>query len=257
MKKQIISLFALLLSFSMSSPAQKTYALVMGIQKYDNPSFHQNPLKNTAKDARDVKKVLSKSGCEVSLLTGKYVNKENVNYKLSQMVSLVNNRPNKDNIIIFFSGHGGDGIMCMWDGKYSYMELFNRLRNAKARNIFIFLDACLSGSCGQIMTQMSDINPRISVISATRPDETSIDDPFQVIVHGWYSQGLIKGLRGMGDKNEDRKITLMELYRYLYNDVTSRSNHYEDISMGMISSFHPQLYGPISMHESVVVEWKK
>jgi len=260
MKKRILS-FILFAFIAIGVNAQKTYAIVMGVQKYNNPSFSINDLNNTARDAKELKKLLSKNGAEVALLTGKYVTKANFNQRLSKLVNLVNRNSMQDNIIIFFSGHGMDNAMCFWDGPYAYIDLFNQLANVRAKNIFIFVDACHSGSGGQLMVNGgARINPRIAFISAARSDEASVDDAFNIINHGWFTQGMVKGLRGMSDVNKDRAVSLIELFNYIYNDVTARSAHYEQNPPVMLADvgfrrFHPQLFAPRNMHNEIVIKW--
>ena len=260
MKKRILT-FILLAFVAIGVNAQKTYAIVMGVQKYNNPNFYVGDLTNTARDAKELKKLLSKNGAEVALLTGKYVNKANFNQRLNKLVGIVNRNSMKDNIIIFFSGHGMDNAMCFWDGPYAYSDMFNILAEARARNIFVLIDACHSGTGGQLMVNGgARINPRLAFISAARSDESSIDDAFNIINHGWFTQAMIKGMRGMSDVNKDRAISLIELFNYIYNDVTARSTLYEQNPPDMLAGagfrrFHPQLFAPRNLHNETVIKW--
>ncbi len=254
--KRTVLLIAAFICFAVAINAQKTYAIVMGVQDYDNPSFSLSNLHNTARDAKEMRKVLKKAGVEVALLTGKNVNRSTFNKKLQQLTQLVNQNSMQDNVIIFFSGHGDDYALCFWDGLYKYAEMFSLLNNMKAKNIFIFIDACHSGSGGTVITNNAgSVNPRMSFVSATRPSESSIDDPFNEICQGWFTQAMIKGIRGGSDTNRDRVITLIELFKYIYNDVTARASHYRGLSEGVLKVFHPQLYAPSSMHGEAVVRW--
>ena len=101
----------------------------------------------------------------------------------------------------------------------------------------------------------SKVHPRMAFISATRSDENSIDDSFLILTHGWYTQALIKGLRGLGDSNSDKQVTLIELYNYVYNDVTARCSRYRMVSDGKVHVFHPQLFAPGSMHNEKILKW--
>ena len=81
---------------------------------------------------------------------------------------------------------------------------------------------------------------------SSRADEYSKENNW--IGHGFYTQALLKGLRGKADKNADRQITLMELFKYVYNDVTARSKDYSQIQ-------HPVLIGPSSSYDTVITIW--
>ena len=50
----------------------------------------------------------------------------------------------------------------------------------------------------------------------------------------------------MSDNNHDKKITLIELFKFIYKDVTARTD----------GGQHPQLIGPGSAQNSVLAAWK-
>ena len=92
---------------------------------------------------------------------------------------------------------------------------------------------------------MSDADKgRISFVMSSRPDELSIENNW--IGNGYFTQAMLKGLRGMSDNNHDKKITLIELFKFIYKDVTARTD----------GGQHPQLIGPGSAQNSVLASWK-
>ena len=78
---------------------------------------------------------------------------------------------------------------------------------------------------------------------ACRADEYSVESP--ILGAGYFTQALLKGLRGKSDKDNNRQITVMELFKYIYSDVLKRSNEQQ----------HPQLIAPPSMHNVVLTKW--
>ena len=237
--------------------AQNVYALLIGVQNYDNPNFEQTPLINTSKDVDELDNILNQAGAQVAKITGKFANTENLEKYIDQLVQTVNQREGKDNIIIYFSGHGVPGAICLWDNAYTYTNLFTKLKDAKVNGIFIFTDCCHSGSAGMIIKYMPQVvNKKMVFFSACKDDEQSKDGN-NFITHGWFTQALTKGLRGLSDKDKNKKITVAELYQYIYNDVIPRSDKYNKTFPNEEPAImHPQCFGPGSMLKHVVLIWK-
>ncbi|NJK86587.1 MAG: hypothetical protein HC906_12080 [Bacteroidales bacterium] len=120
------------------------------------------------------------------------------------------------------------------------MKLYENLEKLEARTITIFLDACFSGASRKSdkiqpenlvamkgirvkpkLNQPWQNNPNFSVISSSGADETSLAlDASQT---GLFTYYLCAGLRGLADENQDRAITLGEIYRYVKEQVTDTS----------------------------------
>lgn len=243
MKK--LSTILIFLAICVSSiNAQKTYALLTGVSNYRN---EQANLYNTTKDVKELKKVLAHQNAIATVVTSKYANKENIKKKLNAIVKLA--QPD-DKIMFFFSGHGDTGGFISSDlTMFSYQELIGILKKAKAQNIIIFIDACKSGSAKNIARNNFGIGnnyPNITFVASSDGDELSGENNW--IGHGVFTQALLKGLRGMSDKNSDKQVTLIELFSYIYNDVSARTKELENVQ-------HPQLIGPKSMYNLVLMRW--
>ncbi|MBQ6064467.1 MAG: caspase family protein [Prevotella sp.] len=238
--KRISFLLAVAL-ISMGINAQKTYALLTGVSNY---GFQDWNLQNTTKDVKQLKKVLDKQEMIVATLTSSYATISNIEKKLNAIIQLA--KP-EDKIIFFFSGHGDTGRMITYGFQgFYYEDLMKILSNAKTKEIFCFIDACKSGSVNPMEYYWADVHKGITFMMSSRADEYSAENNW--IGHGLYTQALLKGLRGKADKNNDRQVTLMELFRYVYNDVTARTKNYS-------VKQHPQLIGPSSSHDTVITRW--
>lgn len=238
MKRLFLALlFAVVGILGMS--AQKTFALVAGVSAYQNSEMN---LSYTTVDAKDLVKVLNKQKFIVTLLTSKYANGANLKKKLT---AVANAATENDRIIFYFSGHGGPGFLCAYDEYVQYTDVVSILSKSKAKEIYVFVDACHSGSAQQAA------NPNygwatgcnIMFCMASRADEYSWENGW--VGHGYFSKALIKGLRGLADTNKDKKVTVSEMYKYLYKDVKKRSRDGQ----------HPQLIGPKSMYSNVLTKW--
>lgn len=234
-------LFLIVISISIGINAQKTYALLTGVSNYGVQGAN---LQNTTKDVKQLKKVLDKQGMIVTTLTSSNATIPNMEKKLNAIIQLA--KP-EDKIIFFFSGHGDTGqILAYGPEAFYYRDLMKILSKAKTTEVFCFIDACMSGSVCPTEYDWVDAHKGVSFMMSSRADEYSTENNW--IGHGFYTQALLKGLRGKADINDDRKITLMELFRYVYNDVTARTHNYTQTQ-------HPVLIGPSSSHDTVITRW--
>lgn len=241
---RILMMLVLTVVGTQSINAQKTYALLAGVSNYGDEQVN---LHNTTKDVKDLKKVLAHQDVVTSVVTSQYANLDNITKKLGAIVKLA--KP-EDNILFFFSGHGDtDGFIASDRAMFRYQKLVEILRKAKARNVVVFIDACMSGSVKSISANnfgVGNAYPKIAFLTASDAEELSIENNW--VGNGYFAQAMQKGLRGKADKNADREVTLMELFTYIYNDVTFRTRNHESVQ-------HPQFVGPESMHSLVLARW--
>lgn len=240
--KRLFLLISMTLIIVIGVSAQKTYVLLTGISNYGDTTLN---LSSTTKDVKTLQKVFRKLGYTVSVNTSRYATGEEIDKKLDAIISKA--EP-KDAIIFFFSGHGDTGgFITYGPQKYPYSLLVNKLSKARTNNIFCFIDACRSGSAMNTGTSYNwNSGNKITFFMSSRAEEYSLEN--QWIGHGYFSQAMQKGLRGKADSNGDRKITVMELFRYMHADVVRRSKNtkYQQ---------HPQLIGPRSMMDYVLAKW--
>ena len=226
--------------------AQKTYVLLTGINNY---GLEQDAnLRYPVKDVKELKQVFNNQKYTVASLTGKYVTPQNIKEKLDAIIKLA--KPS-DRIIFFFSGHGGTGGMACYQGvPLFYEDLIKMLSNAKTNQVFCFIDACHSGSAlSATLAGKANLNGAKPIfMTACRPEETSADMVF--IENGLFTQSLLKGLRGKADENRDRKVTLVELFKYVHSDVASKMSR-----LPIDAQMHPQLIGSTSLYNTVIAKW--
>lgn len=241
MKKLALSIVVFALC-CICANAQKTYVLLTGVSSYSNSEAN---LSSTTKDVKELRKVYKRQGATVATLTSKYANHANIVEKLNAIVKLAKSN---DNIVFFFSGHGDTGGFLTYElSMFRYKELADILAKAKTKNVFCFIDACMAGSAtvdsnGGYGWSEDTKKKGLSFMLSCRADEYSYENDW--VGNGYFTKALLKGLRGMSDQNNDKKITLIELFKYVHNDVTSRS-----------SVQHPQLIGPSSAHNVIMAKW--
>ncbi|MDE7088526.1 MAG: caspase family protein [Prevotella sp.] len=236
-----ITLLLIVIFIALGINAQKTYVLLVGVSNYGIQGAN---LQNTTKDVKQLKTVLDNQGMIVTTLTSSYATISNIEKKLNAIIQLA--KPD-DKIIFFFSGHGDTGLMLAYGPEnFYYRDLMKILSKAKTKKVFCFVDACMSGSVSPTEYDWANAHKGVTFMMSSRANEYSIENNW--VGHGYYTQALLKGLRGMADKNKDRQITLMELFRYVYNDVTARTRNDSQVQ-------HPVLIGPNSSHDIVITKW--
>ena len=237
--KRITVLFFLFVTLVFSLYAQKTYVLLTGVNNYGTG---ENNLNFPVKDAKELKQIFDRRGATVAMLTSKYVTKENINKKLDAIIKLA--KP-EDKIIFFFSGHGTPGAFCCYKfDLYKYSDLAEKLSKARTSKVFCFIDACHSGSARfatNEQTGLGAVKPVFCI--ACRPQEYSFEK--FLIDNGVFTQALTKGLRGKADYNNNRSITLFELFKYIHSDVIQKTQDKQ----------HPQLIGSQNLYDTVLIKW--
>lgn len=222
----------------------RTFVLCVGVSNYDNSNLN---LTQTTKDAKQFKAVMENETKDITILTSKYANKENIKEKLRA----ISNRAQKgDKIIFFYSGHGYPGGVAVYDNALTYQEINDILASSAADAKICFVDACHSGSVSDVRdnskSYKSPTTGNIIYMMGSRADEYSIEHPW--VGHGFFTEAVLKGLRGKADANRDKKITVKELFNYVYNDV-------QHTTAKMDVSQHPQLIGQKAIVEAVIIDW--
>ena len=213
------------------------YIVLAGINKYDNEKYKQSELKFPIADVESMYEFWTSANggkiarANIIMLRNSQANIESVLSAASKLFSKANEN---DVIITFFSGHGGNGIFCAYDGSLQYERLNQIISASKASNKLFIVDACRSGSWdinnvlapkGQRLSEEDALNlfyerltnagSGVNFLLACKPNESSADDPN--FGHGAFTHYLLQGLKGNADKinDEDNIVTLSELDAFL------------------------------------------
>lgn len=219
----------------------RTYVLVTGVSNYNDPRVDNLP--QASKDAKAIAALFKTRYKDTSLLTSGYANRSNI---LSMIEKIGRQAEANDRIIFYYSGHGNSGYMYLANGKLTYIELLSALASSRCRNILVILDTCHSGSVVTSVKQLKKsgrYRDNILVITSSRGNEISRES--KLLGAGLMTRGLLKGMRGKADADGNRSITVGELFRYTYNDVTAHSH----------SQQHPQLIGATRLKSMTVMSW--
>ncbi len=226
----------------------KKYGILIGINGYDDDIIRG--LKYSVADVKAFYEILIDSN------RGGY-NPENIRFFsdessdpalkptrsniMSQLSSLAAMATTKDNILLYFSGHGieenGQSFLLPQDARYNILDesaisigwMKKVLISSDARVKIVILDACHSGAIKGKATsgymtkgfQKSIFPPPegFAVLSSCKMNEVSWED--DEMNHGVFSYFLTEGLQGAADYDQDSAISIMEASKYSFEKVTS------------------------------------
>ena len=239
--KRIFFCLLAIIALAAADLSARTFVLAVGVSRQGLEGA--NDLSQTTKDAAAFRQVMQSHSKDITMLTSRYATRSAI---LSNLRKLAQTATDKDRIYFYFSGHGGEGAICAYDDVVTYDDIATTLASSKSPMIVCFIDACHAGSAAQGVGNAAALSGKknIAVFTGCRPAEVSWEDAY--VGAGYFTQSLIKGLRGKSDANVDKRITVKELFKYCYNDVVTRSKGEQ----------HPQLIAPAPIQQAALVKWK-
>jgi tetratricopeptide (TPR) repeat protein len=237
-----------------------TYALLIGISKYEKPELSLQFAERDASVFADFLKSPRAGGLalnNVLLLTDSKATTAAV--RLGFQDFLKRRATKADTVIILVAGHG------TVDGKDAYILTYDSdpqdlkstaLPMAELQTLFedqltkvgrvlLFVDVCKAGTIGTIQNNtvnatvenFKNLDGELLGIMGSRRKELSREGPEFGGGHGAFSYYVLKGLEGAADENADGAVTGEELIRYVTTQVpraTAEKQHPQDISPGTV-----------------------
>ncbi len=220
-----------------SRERNKTFAVVIGNEKYDN----EIEVQYAANDARIFCQYLTRT-LRVPRKQVHLVMNATYGKMLGELDWLrsVSKAFGKDaSIIFYYAGHGmpdestRNAYILPVDGNASQVrtairtdELYNTLTANEVKKVLVFFDACFSGAGRdgmlasgrgvRIKPKNEEVKGNIIVFSAASGDETA--HPFEEKHHGLFSYYLMKKIR-----ETKGGVSLEELYNYIRTNVYQKS----------------------------------
>lgn len=223
---------------SEASQNVKIWAVVVGVSRYTAmPS-----LKFTDDDAyRFYTFLRSVEGGQIpenqiSILVDEDATRDNILRKMREQFLKADQN---DVVLLYFSGHGLDGCFLPMDydgynNKLRHEEIKKIFQQSKAKHKLCIADACHSGSLNlgnanlaakgpvpvtlqRYYQAFEDADGGIALLMSSKAEELSLED--QGLRQGVFTFYVLQGLKGRADANNDRLITIKELYSYVYGKV--------------------------------------
>ena len=228
-----------------SGTGGKTYALLVGISKYQKPELS---LQFAHADASVFGELLQSprgGGLppdDVLLLTDEKATTAAVRNGFQDF--LKRRAGKNDTVIILIAGHGTvevpgskNAFILTYDSDPQDLKstalpmaelqsLFEE-QLAKVGRVLLFVDVCKAGTIGTIhntsvsanVQQLGDVQGDLFGLLASRPKEVSLEGPQFGGGHGVFSYYVIKGLEGAADQNNDGVVDANELIKYVNDNV--------------------------------------
>jgi len=236
-------------------PYEKSWAVVIGINKYQNVTN----LENAVNDAMELADLLRNIGFDKIIQI--YDEDANKNSILSQFLDddqLPSQIGEKDRIIIFFSGHGttnvnlgdnsssgylipSDGTIGKWSSCIEFNDFIAKtVQKLQANHILFLLDCCFGGIAAVRLTSeyvknklpMQEFvksctrNKAVQIIVAGQKDELVLDQSI-FSGHSPFTGAIIEGIESNNaDLSNDGILTATELGTYLDRRVSDVANVY-------------------------------
>lgn len=212
----------------------EVYVLLVGVSNYVN---HREPLQYPDNDALNLFAFLrSPEGGAIPTqniinLVDKVATRRNILDSLNAMLGRVTK---KDMVIFYFSGHGIKGAFLPidYDGTYEkvvyHHEIYSALQHSNAQFKMCIADACHAGSMeeqkglhGNSQTDFYQNSQSVQsdfamLLSSTSSENSAEADRLQQSVFSYF---LIKGLEGLADTNQDKRISIQELFNFVGENV--------------------------------------
>lgn len=211
----------------------KVWALIIGVAAYK----HMPALRYTDDDAYRIYAFLKspQGGAlpdeQINILIDEDATRSNI---LRTMQSVFSKAGPEDLLFLYFSGHGLQGAFLPIDfdgygNKLFHNEITALLDRSPAKYKLCIADACHSGSLlsmrggdiGSILTDyystLASARRGTALILSSKSEETSLES--SEVRQGVFSHYLIRGLKGEADADNNRLVTVKELYEFVYREV--------------------------------------
>ncbi len=235
------------------------HAIIIGINRYRNNRIDN--LCCAAQDAREFYGLMTdpRTGGippeNALLLIDEQATYQKIRSALGN--TLLPEQQNKEAVFIFFAGYGSlvDAGESGWqpllvpydadpdnllESALNFEEIAGFFKFMSAREVICIFDCSFAGPPGgrSLITPAApqEINPGDSiaaslagegrvVICACGDSETALEFPNSG--HGLFSYYLLEGLQGAADNDRDGAISIDELYKYVYSNVSHKARRYD------------------------------
>lgn len=210
----------------------KVWAVVVGVARY----AHMPALKYTDDDAYQIYAFLKspEGGAlpddQIRVLIDENATRQNI---LESIRKIMLKADDNDVVLFYFSGHGLEGsfLPVDYDGynnRVAHEDIKALLEKSQAKHKIVIADACHSGSLlamkqplHQLVTKyyaaFENSTGGTALMMSSKGEEYSLEDGG--LRSGIFSYYLIRGLKGMADKDQNKIVTIQELFDYVYQNV--------------------------------------
>jgi hypothetical protein len=224
---------------------QRTWALLIGVQDYDDPALD---LRYSRNDVESLAEVLVTRGFEYEQALTKLLIDPTKEQLLNQIASFLNpisgeeGPQEQDQILLYFTAHGFHGPAAGDNSADLYLapkdfkrmdpagtginveDLRTLVEKCPARSKVVIIDSCYAGN-QQSPAAASDIEKSFDGLAGTvtlassSKDEESIE--WDKVKHSLFTYWLIQALSGHADTSMDGEVTFDEVYSFVHKKVST------------------------------------
>ena len=208
--KRFSLLFLLLFVLILTAFGRTIYVVSVGICDYK----YIKDLRNTENDAKNFSQLYLTHTKNIKTLLGSQATHDNILNTLKESFS----KASEDDIVVFFfSGHGGKGGLCAYDTKaantmVTYKEIQKVMAGCKSDN---------KHTDKSNSTPLMSDTKGVMLFLSSRTGETSQENIWAD--NGYFTQYILKGLKGAADVDGNRIITAKEIFNYVSTKVSERT----------------------------------
>lgn len=229
-----IALFLTINTFcaSASKPYADTYVVIVAIGDYKHANKGSGDLTYPENDADKFYQFLVSEKSKIPqknilLLKNEQASKASIIRGLSKVFAKAKAN---DRVIFYYSGHGEAGNLIPYDAKpkgindrINYDDIKAIFRKCEANTKLCFIDACFANSIKtKSKSKTKSLNGQLTnadiiIMVSSQSFQTSIE--YGALKQGVFSYFLLKGMEGKADRNNDKKVSIVELHSYVYKNV--------------------------------------
>ena len=226
-----------------SRPYPEDWALVIGIEDY----AHLPHVDYARRDALVVKEYFIKvlgvpEENTVTLIDGD-ATKGRIEGFIKQYIPA--NVSKDTTLYVYFAGHGapdmatGIPYLVPHDGDTRFLEqtgynlksFYQDLDKLKLHRVYVFMDSCFSGVAARAaealvpgsrpaLVHVEDIQIKSeAVVSLSAASAGQVSNSYPEAQHGLFTYYLLRGIGGEADANDDRWVSIKEIYTYVKTHV--------------------------------------
>ncbi len=151
-------------------------------------------------------------------------------------------------VLFYYSGHSNENGLLLGNKLLSYKRLKNSLNELDVDVKLAILDSCASGAFTRIkggkkrqaflVDASSSVSGHAFLTSSSANENAQESD---AIEGSYFTHYLVSALRGAGDVNNDKRITLNEAYQFAFHETLARTE--QSLSGAQHAAYDIQLAG--------------
>jgi len=220
-------------------PIKRRFALLVGIEKYDDPEFRD--VRYAVEDVGSMQEVLDAAGYVTVTIHDDHempIRRPSETNILTELGRICDEAAPEDLVLVFFAGHG----VCL-RGKHYLMlptsrkastedsalplsKVEERLKTDKWHRRVLIIDACQAGPDmerggeeGDFTHNVNDLAEGFVLLSASTAGQAASESLEKK--HGIFTHFVLEALRGEADPANDGYVTVNDVHEHALNGVTS------------------------------------